>query len=115
MVRNLSLKTIADLDLGRLDAAFRREMDRVVEDLNARPDDKSKRKIAVVFEIMPEELAQGLLDTVAVQCTIASKLPHRRSRAYSMRATADNQLQFSSESPDDPRQMTLDQAATEST
>jgi len=115
--RIFSLGEMINLDMGKIDAAFRMEMQRAVEDILDRPEDDADRTVMLKMKLRPEDVAQGNVDTVCVGFELDLKLPKKSTRAYSMRVCKTRShaasLLFNSESPDDPNQMTLDEVTGE--
>ena len=112
-----SMAELINLDMGKIDAAFRIEQTRAVEDIMDRPEDDGERVITLKMRMKPEDVVQGHVDTVSVGFDLDLKVPKKTTRAYSMRVikTKSNPagLLFNSESPDDPNQFTLDEATGE--
>jgi len=103
----LSLASLADLDLGKVDVAFRATLQHILADLKNRPAEKKDRSITVKVVFSPEEITAGSLDTVCVSFEISAKVPGLRSRMYSMLAGKDG-LTFDAESLDDAKQLTFE-------
>lgn len=102
----LGLTTLKDLDLGKVETAFRLELQRVIEDLQARPEDKKERALTLKVSVLPEEIDRGQLETVKVVFQVAVRLPAPRSRDYSMLVSTDA-LTFNADSLDDAKQQTF--------
>lgn len=105
----LTLSTLPKLDFGKIDAAFRAEMDRAVEDCKDRPLESKARKVSINFLLAPKiDKAAGLegnnADEVELQCEVTSTVPKRKTRVYTMRTQQNNGLLFQPDSPDEPDQ-----------
>jgi hypothetical protein len=103
-----SLSELRNLDFGKMDAAFQRELAKIIDDIVDRPEDDRPRRLLLRLAIIPEEITAGTIETVTAGFEVAAYLPTRRSRPYSMRVTK-NGLIFNSEAPENPDQMTLDE------
>lgn len=101
----LRLSTLKDLDLGKIDAAFQRELKLAVEDCKDRPLENKARVVNVAFLLAPDEATDG--DEVKIQAVISSKYPKRTSRVYNMVTTPNGGLKFHPDLPGDPQESTL--------
>lgn len=104
-VREFLLENLPALDHGKLAAAFSAEMQHVVRDCMDRPLDDKARTITIAFEVKPmlhTDSASADIDKVAVEATVTSKLPVRRTRVYEMAVKQDGRATFHPELPDDP-------------
>lgn len=106
----LDFGQIAELDQGRIAAAFNKELGRVVEDCVRRPDNKTPRTVTLQVKVAPDG-SDGVCDRTMIEFTTHSKLPPRTSRAYQTETDGKGKLLVNPESPDDIKQMTLDEAA----
>ena len=112
----LKLSALKDLDLGKVDLAFAREIEAAVKDCANRPGEKGARRVVLALDIKPEELTQGgQLESVTVGFDIKTAMPAKKSKAYPMMVDAQNRLIFNTEASglDEPRQKTLDEAIEE--
>jgi hypothetical protein len=100
----LSLHTIKDIDFGLVAAAFDLEMQRVVKDLQDRPMDGKKRKVAIIFTIASLD-ERG--DSIGVEAQVKSAIPDRVTRPYEMRTQQDGRIVFNPETPENPEQTTI--------
>jgi len=107
--RMLSLAELKNLDLGKVEAAFRVELGKIVADLCDRPEDPTKRTLSLKLSLWPEDVVAGATETVSVVFTLESRIPKRTTRVHNMRVSGDKCLVFNSESPDNPDQRTLDE------
>jgi hypothetical protein len=73
----LSFKHLAELDNGRLAAAFDRELRAAEADLRDRPADDRKRKITFTLELTPLE-HKGDFDGAEIEYFVTSKKPHEQ-------------------------------------
>lgn len=108
MIKDLKLERLAEIDDGRIAAAFDDEIGKIVEDLNDRPGDKTARSVTVKLSFVPHAPG-GAVDDVSVDFEITSKIPKKRSKTYSMAVHGTRRLVFNDVSTDDVRQGTLDQ------
>lgn len=111
MKQALRLSNIADLDSGRVEAAFNQALKTAVQDCMDRPGDTSARKVNLVLTIKPEKAAEGICEDIDVEFQIQAKLPTKRSKTYRMQPHATGGAIFNPASDDQPRQHTLDEAA----
>lgn len=109
--KELSLDTLKDLDFGKVDAAFRRELRRVMQDIQDRPTEQAKRKVAVVVEVWPSEVVAGEVEQVKTQFSITSKIPKLQSTDYQMALRSNGRLVFSVDAPENPNQGTFDEVS----
>ena len=110
MLIKLDLENLKVLDDGRLAAAFAQEMKHVVLDLMDRPGDDRERSVTFKTTVKPVCGQDGQLEEALVNVQIASKLPSRKSKVYSMAArksSAGPMLVFNELSLDDVAQDTL--------
>ncbi len=118
--RKLSLRSICDLGRirddrpGKIELAFDRELAAAFNDCMNRPEDGKSRKIELVVEIRPCDVERGAADSIEVDFRVKSSIPERRSVGNRMQVIdVEGELQavFNDESPDNPRQGTLDEVA----
>lgn len=105
----LTLSNLKELDLGKVDALFRRAVQSVVADMVGRPNDTSKRVITVDFAFTPIS-ADGVVDEARMEAMCKVKIAPQRTREYSI-GIGPGKAVFSADSPDNVRQMTLSDAA----
>lgn len=99
----LSLSNLKLLDMGKAHSAFDAELAYVVRDCIDRPHDDKPRKITMTFLIAPVKDSQSAnADQVDVGVEIASSVPKRRTRVYTMNTRTNGQLAFHPDSPADP-------------
>jgi hypothetical protein len=102
-----NLKTLSEMDGGRIRDALDVALRRIRRDLADRPADKRPRKVRLEISLRPVAEGRELRDVV-VAFDIAETIPKLRSREYTMipgrRGLFVNEL-----SPDDPRQRTIDE------
>lgn len=104
----LKLESLADLDDGRVSAAYMEEIRRAVADCLDRPGDGNKRTVNLKFEITPViEERTGDCELVHGEFHIESKVPKRRSKPYGFRVHKNGALSFSKNAPDNPDQHTI--------
>lgn len=110
-LERLTLKAITKIDGGRLEAAFDQALHRLQADCKDRPGTKDARKLALHLSLSPLIDEDALsLGSVDVAFHFTETVPKRRSKKYNMRAEAGG-LFFEDLSPDDVRQMTIEQGA----
>lgn len=106
-----SLRNLRLLDFGKIEVAFKKEVERVVHDCIDRPGDDHARCVVLKFNFAPkidESMGGGNdCDLVAVECEIQSTVPKRRTKIYDMRPHATGQLSFNPDLPDEPDGETL--------
>ncbi len=107
-LEKFTLATLADMDGGRIRAAFEQALKRIEADCKDRPAVKTGRRLELVLTMTP--IADyGELDSVDVTFKIRESVPKRESKAYNMQAVAGGLL-FNDASPEDVRQKSLDMA-----
>jgi len=118
MKQKLSLAGLLKLEFGTIGLAFERELLKVVENLRNQPNDTGKRSIQLQMDLVPDKETMGpsgTLSRVLACFAVRVKLPPRRSSTITMNVTPDNELLFNDLSPDEPDQMTIDEATGEVT
>lgn len=103
----LTLKSLADLDLGKGAEAFQRHLRRAIEDCMDRPADTTARKVTLEISVVPVMEQGGDCTEVAAQIHCASKVPPHRTKIYSMGVRKGGHLVFNPDSPDDINQTTF--------
>lgn len=104
----LSLKSLEELDDGRVAAAFICELKRVVLDCMDRPGDTNPRKVAMEFTLKPIVDEAGMCESAEGDFKIKSKVPDRKTKTYSFNVNKRGHLIYSSNSPDNVDQTTFD-------
>jgi hypothetical protein len=106
----LDLKSLNEIDEGRVGIAFMQELKRAVLDCIDRPKDKGKRKVAIVAEILPVMGEGQVLECEGAEAAfkIKSTVPERKSKTYTFRVNKQGQLAFSSNNPENHDQTTFD-------
>lgn len=105
-----SLETIGSIDNGKMALLVNKAIAQVVDDMQQRPGDKSKRSVTLVIDFTPASDQEGTLESVAVEFGCTIKVPPRRSRPYAMEPHAGSRsLHFNDAAPENPRQKTLDE------
>ena len=105
-LEKFSLATLAEMDGGRIRAAFEQALQRLEADCKDRPGVKRARQLQLVVELAPIA-DEGELDSVNVTFRIKESIPKRESKAYNMQAVPGGLL-FNDASPEDVRQKTFD-------
>ena len=108
-IESFELKTLTEIDGGRIREAFEQALRRCESDCRDRPNIAKARTLTLSVSLVPAVDERGELDTVAATFDIAEKLPKRQSRKYQMLARG-GKLLFNELSPDDVKQKTLDEA-----
>ena len=109
-LQQLSLESLAKLDLGKGNEAFQRLLRRAIEDCIDRPADKTARKVTLEVSLEPVlEIDLSCTEVKAqIQCT--AKVPAYRTKVYSMGARQGRDgamLVFNEDSPDNVKQGTF--------
>lgn len=98
----LCLTNLGKLDTGKIDIAFKREIERVVLDCRDRPDLKKKRQIALIFNFTPEmDETSRECHLTHVGCDIKTSIPTRKTRVYAMHVQGKEAF-FRPDNPVDP-------------
>jgi len=105
----VTLRTLKDLDFGKLDEAFKRQMRACVTDCLDRPGDTSARSVELKFVLAPDADQGGTCEKVNLQVHIRSKVPAHRTRLFVCEPRTTGALVVNAESPEDPAQRTLDE------
>lgn len=109
MARNtFCLAGLKDFDLGKIDAAFRKELHAVVMDMVDRPDEKAARKVTLEIELIPQRAA-GYCETAMMRVIVSIKIPSPSSRTYEVGVQKNGDLVVNDLSPDNINQATLDE------
>lgn len=108
-LEKFTLKTLAEMDGGRILEAFEQALNRCRYDCEDRPAVKGARKITLVVSMEPIADDSGDLGSVDVSFDLNDKLPKRGSKTYNMQAVTGGLL-FNELSPDEVKQKTLDMA-----
>ncbi len=109
-IQLFSFAKLAELDDGQVAKQLDKLMAECIADCRNRPGDDSDRVLSMAMKISPvREPATGALDGVQVSFEIASKVPKRRTRSYSMGVKQTGTPWFNTSSPGDPLQRTFDE------
>ncbi len=103
----LTLKSLEELHGGMVSKLFDRELKTAVADCKDRPGDKRPRVVTLRVSLTPNEVA-GECETIEAAFTAATSLPKKQTRAYPMLVHHNDQISFSSNNAQDPRQLTFD-------
>lgn len=104
----LSLKSLEELDDGRVATAFIHELKRVVLDCMDRPGDASARKVQLEFTLKPIIDEAGMCESAEGDFKIKSRVPDRKTKTYSFNVNKKGHLIYSSNSPDAVDQTTFE-------
>lgn len=100
----VGLKTIAQMDLGKIEAAFDGHIKRAAADCMDRPGDRSARKVALIVTLRPGKEQAPTGDYVDMECDIKSTIPAHKSRTFSARGKVGGHIEVEEFSPNDPNQ-----------
>lgn len=106
MLKQFNFASLSEFDSGRLREAIDHALDQVRRDLIDRPNLKGKRGVAVMLTMSPR-CVDGILDTIKFDFELKTSLPKRAVEGYSLMPTKGG-LVFQEHSPEDARQMALD-------
>jgi hypothetical protein len=106
-VQKFELKSLSEIDCGRINAAFEHALARCEADCRDRPGTAKTRKVALLINMIPLCDDKGELESVNITFQIKDAIPTRESKTYNMRADRRGLL-FNELSPDDIRQGTID-------
>lgn len=113
MHKTLTLANLADIDNGRIQLAFDAAIRRVIQDLADRPSVNKDRKIELIVKIGPDcDAEQGMLIGGNIQFEVKDSVPKRQTTIYPMKL-GGNGLLFEPQSPDNPDQTVLSDAAND--
>jgi hypothetical protein len=106
-VHQFSLKTLMELDGGRVVEAWDQAVKRCVADCEDRPAVKKPRK--VILELLLEPLCeQGSLDSVDGAFKVTDSAPKRETKTYNFGVRRGQLLVFNDLSDDDIHQKTIE-------
>lgn len=107
------LKDVGAIENGMVAVLWRKSLESAFNDIAARPGVESVRQVVLVMRMVPETDSRGELIAIRTEFEVDPKLPKSRTRVYSMVPMGDRgelrALQYNEASPDDPKQMTLDE------
>lgn len=101
------LTTIADVDGGRIAAAFLEEMRGVVKDCMNRPGDNRPRKIQLEILLTPLIADDGSCESINGEFVLQHKAPSRRSKPVNFLSTTQGHLKFNPDSAGNAGQRTI--------
>lgn len=107
-VEKFNLKSLAEIDDGRLRKAWEQALNRARLDCEDRPSVEKARTVTLTIELVPVREPGGSLHSVDASFRVRDKLPEIQSPAYSLRAGRGG-LFYNELSLDDVNQMTLDE------
>lgn len=108
-IEKFSLKSLADIDNGRVREAFEQALGRCESDCKDRPGVDAARKVTLTATLSPVIDPDGEMSSCNVQFQITDSVPQRKSKVYNMQAGRAGLL-FNELSPDEVNQMTIDEA-----
>lgn len=106
----LSLRSLVDLDGGRLAETFDQALRRCMADCEDRPGVDGKRKLRLTLSIKPLQAEDGSLESCDVEFDFDEGIPKRSSKAYNMRSQGQGSLWFNQYAPENAGQRTIDDA-----
>lgn len=112
MKQNLDMKSIGDLDEGRVGIAVNNALNQIAHDLKCRPGVEKVRKMTITLTMKPQIDADGLLASVDIGKTIKTTLPDTQGHITNAKVSTDGELVWNDASPDDIAQSTLDEVAS---
>ena len=104
-LKEVTLRNLHELDAGALEARFKLELQKVMYDLDFRPEVGAARSVSIKVVLKPATEAD---EGVQVKFEITSKVPTMVSRSYAMKAGKGNTLVFNPGDCEDVDQMTFD-------
>lgn len=108
-LEKFSIDSLKKMDGGRVAIAFEQALKRCQLDCSDRPGLKSARKISLIAVMTPVLDEEGNLDSVDLEFEIKDNIPARKSRPYNMQTAPRGGLLWNEFSPEDVRQLTLDE------
>ena len=105
----LTLAALRQLDFGKCELAFAKDLERAVLDCMDRPGESKPRVVQLVFKIIPRssDPETNDCDRVHIQAEIVCTVPRRRSRVYEMMPNVRGKLLFNPDTPTDANGQTL--------
>ena len=104
----LGLSTLKDLDSGKADVAFRKELEKVARDILDRQGEKAARSVTLKVILKPIIPENGDVESVFVEFEIDSKMPVRRTAPReALAVTTRGQMVFSALFADDEEEQPL--------
>jgi len=107
-LHQLTLKSLAEMDGGRIGAAFQSALKRAIGDCDDRPQVSKAREIILKVSIVPVAGPEDEnCEQVAMQAQISDSVPKRQTRIYSAQVKHGGVAAFNDESLDDVNQLSL--------
>ncbi len=110
MLKQFKVRDIGELDDGRPAAMVDKALRSAIEDCSNRPGVGKARKVAVIFEIIPQCGENGVCSDVDIEIVSSAVLPKSRSKTLNMGVRPNGQMVFNPGSDDNHKQGTLDQS-----
>lgn len=110
-LQQLTLDSLADLDMGKASEMFQVMLRRAAEDCIDRPGDTSNRTVSLKFQMVPITDQRGECSEVALEVLCEGKFPAYRTKSYSMGVRRDVKgamVVFNADSPDNINQRTFE-------
>jgi hypothetical protein len=105
---SLSINSLAELDGGKVSAAFLHDLRRIIQDCIDRPGDKTARTITLEFSAKPQVGQELVCEGVEGKFRIKSRIPERKTKAYHFQTDRSGGLFFNANNPSNPDQTTID-------
>jgi hypothetical protein len=112
MIREFNLQNLAHVSGGRIEAIFKRHIQRALLDCEDRPGDKTKRKVTIDVLISPVVLQDGAVTDANIECEVSSKIPKHISPTINCALKAGGRAVFNDMCEADVDQRTIDQQGT---
>jgi len=107
-LEKFGVAALAKIDEGRIGVAFDEAIKRCEADCKDRPALKEARKITLTATIVPSVAPDGEMESCDLQLVIKETIPDRKTRVYNAISKRGG-LYLNELSPDDARQLTLDE------
>lgn len=105
----LNLKSLREMDNGKIDKLLLQGLRQVIQDCVDRPTDKKARKVTLqlIFSPIPDDL--GACDEVSMSVQSKVSVPVKQTKTYSIGAKPSGEGFLNLASDDDVKQSTLDE------
>lgn len=110
-LQTLSLDTLKNFDFGYAHVAVQEALRKVVMDILDRPGDATARKVVLAASIKPVLMQDGDVVQAQISFEIDAKVPKWSTHPAPANVTRNGTLLFQELAPDNPDQMTIDDAA----
>jgi hypothetical protein len=96
----VSLATLHDFDMGKIDLSMQQHLKRCVEDCMDRPANGGPRTVTLKLKLTPQCDERGDCESANLEFTIGSSIPDHVSRTYSCGVKRGGHLEYSQLFPD---------------